>query len=350
MAFSRPTLPELIAQTQADFDSLLPGSDSRLRRSIIGVIAFVIAALCHGLYGFIQGEFKNRFTDTSDDENVRREAALYGLTPKAAVAATGEVTASGTIGSVVPINTVLQRSDGAQFKTSAATTFASTSETIAVVAVLPGENGNTVTASKLSLVAPVSGVNSQMTVASPGLLGGLNEESTESLRSRVLDRRRNPPEVGNQDDYERWAKEYPEVTRAWCYPRIAGNGTVGVYFMMDDRSNPIPTNTDKTNFGAYIDTKAPDLCTRTIYAPTAAPIALSIALTPNTQAVKDAVSASLKDMLRRESEPGGTIKISKIREAISVAAGETNYVMSTPSADVTVTGGAIATLGVITWT
>ena len=120
--------------------------------------------------------------------------------------------------------------------------------------------------------------------------------------------------------------------------------------MMDDRSNPIPTNTDKTNLGAYIDTKAPDLCTRTIYAPTAAPIALSIALTPNTQAVKDAVSASLKDMLRRESEPGGTIKISKIREAISVAAGETNYVMSTPSADVTVTGGAIATLGVITWT
>ena len=62
------------------------------------------------------------------------------------------------------------------------------------------------------------------------------------------------------------------------------------------------------------------------------------------------VTAELQDLLRREAEPGATLLISHIRAAISLATGETNYVMTAPAADVTHTTGQMATMGTITWT
>ena len=66
-------------------------------------------------------------------------------------------------------------------------------------------------------------------------------------------------------------------------------------------------------------------------------------------AVKAAVEAELTDLLRREAEPSGTILLSHIREAVSIAAGETNYTMTAPAADVTHTTAQMATMGTITW-
>ena len=63
-----------------------------------------------------------------------------------------------------------------------------------------------------------------------------------------------------------------------------------------------------------------------------------------------AVEAELRDLLARDAEPGGTILISRIREAVSIAAGETDNVVSTPTANVTHAAGELAVLGVITWT
>lgn len=84
-------------------------------------------------------------------------------------------------------------------------------------------------------------------------------------------------------------------------------------------------------------------------APTAAPLNLTIQLTPNTAAVRAAVTAELADVVRREAMPGGTLLLSHLREAISVAAGEINNVLSTPTADVTHAPGQMPVLGTITW-
>ena len=86
-----------------------------------------------------------------------------------------------------------------------------------------------------------------------------------------------------------------------------------------------------------------------VVAPTAVPLNFTIAVTPNTAAVKAAVEAELRDLIRREAVPGGTLLLSHIREAISLAAGETNYTMTAPSADVALTLGQLTTFGAITW-
>jgi len=61
------------------------------------------------------------------------------------------------------------------------------------------------------------------------------------------------------------------------------------------------------------------------------------------------VTAELADLISRESIPGGTLLLSHQRAAISAAAGETNYTMTAPVADVMNATGYMTTLGVITW-
>ena len=65
--------------------------------------------------------------------------------------------------------------------------------------------------------------------------------------------------------------------------------------------------------------------------------------------MKDAIEAELEALIRREAVPGGTILISRIREAISIAAGEVDHRLDAPAADVTHTSGEIVTFGVLTW-
>ena len=64
----------------------------------------------------------------------------------------------------------------------------------------------------------------------------------------------------------------------------------------------------------------------------------------------DAVEAELADLIRRESEPGGTLLVSHIREAISTSAGETDHVLTSPTADVVEQATEIATYGMTTFT
>jgi uncharacterized phage protein gp47/JayE len=61
------------------------------------------------------------------------------------------------------------------------------------------------------------------------------------------------------------------------------------------------------------------------------------------------VTAELADLVKRESYPGATLLLSHIRAAISAAAGENNYTMTVPSADVVYTDSQIGTMGTITW-
>jgi uncharacterized phage protein gp47/JayE len=66
--------------------------------------------------------------------------------------------------------------------------------------------------------------------------------------------------------------------------------------------------------------------------------------------VQAAVTAELEDLLVRDAVPSGTILISRMREAASIAAGEMNNAFTSPTADVPHATGHIATLGTITFT
>lgn len=350
MPFDRPLLSDLIDRAAADIESRLPGGDARLRRSNLSVLARVHSGAVHGLYGYLSWLALQLMPDTAELEHMDRWAAIWGVARKPATAATGNVTLAGTNGVVVPTGTVLQRSDGAQFAINADVTIAGGVGTAAVTAVVPGAAGNTVASSAVTIISPIAGVNSAATVASGGLAGGADTESDDALRARLLDRIQEPPHGGADFDYVKWALEIPGVTRAWCFPLEMGLGTVTVRFVRDDDVSLIPDAGEVAAVQAYIDALRPVTADVYVVAPTAVSLNLTISgLSPATTAVRDAIAAELADLLRREAEPGGTILLSHIREAISIAAGEYNHSLTSPIADVTHTTGQIAVLGTITW-
>src|SRR5690606_18623762 len=126
---------------------------------------------------------------------------------------------------------------------------------------------------------------------------------------------------------------------------------VGVAFVRDDDSGTIiPDPGEVNDVQDYIDDRRPVTATVTVYAPQADPLDFNISVTPNTQPVKDAVQAELEDFIRRTAEPGGTLLISQIREAISSAAGEFAHVLHSPLTDQVAASGDIFVMGNITWT
>ena len=119
--------------------------------------------------------------------------------------------------------------------------------------------------------------------------------------------------------------------------------------MMDDSyGDGIPLAADVTAMQAYMDRVRPVTAAVTVAAPIAVPLDFEIAgLDPVSRSVRDAVEAELRDLIRREAKPGGTLLISHIREAISIAAGENDHRLISPVADVGVSIGRIITFGTV---
>lgn len=346
MSYSRPSLSEIINRVSSDVISRL-AQDDVLRRSDAEVYARVVAGVTHGLYGFIDWLSRQVIYDTAEAEILDRWASIWGVMRKPAAAATGSVTFTGLIGAVVPAGQLLQALDGVQYQTTADATFVGATVVAAIEALTPAAAGNRAAGQTLTLATPVAGV--QPGALATALSGGADIETDEALRARLLSRIQTPPHGGSAADYVAWALEVSGVTRAWCYPLELGPGTVTVRFMRDDDASAIPDAGEVAAVQAYIDALRPVTAQVSVLAPVAAPLNFTIAVTPNTAAVKAAVQAELADLILRQAQPGGTLLISKIRSAISAAAGEDNYVMTVPAADVVSGVGAISTLGVITW-
>lgn len=350
MSFTRPTLTELIGRSQDDIDARLPGADSRLRRSAIGVLATTHAGAVHGLYGYLDYLSRQILPDTADAELLERHAGIWGVTRKVATLASGSATAAGVDGSVIPPGTVLQRAGGLEYITQAEATIAGGIATLSLAAASPGIESVGTIGSKLTFVSPVAGVSAQVVVAGDGLTGGAEAESDDLLRERLLARIRQVPEGGAPHDYRNWTLEVAEVTRVWVYPGWMGAGTVGVAFMMDGRDDPTPLEADVEAVVDHLTALAPVTAELVVFAPTPAPIDLEITgLNPDDAATRLAVETEVEDLLVRAGAPGGTILISQLRAAISQAAGETDHVLISPVANIVPGAGELAVLGTIDW-
>ncbi len=342
--FNRPQLTALVKSLREDMLSRV-GDESQLRRADAEVYARVFAGALHGLYAYADWIARQIIWDTCDADTLDRIASMWLTVPrKPAAAATGAVTFVLAVGVTVPTGTVLQAFDGVQYTTTAA----SAASAAPVVAVLAGAAGNRAAGQALSLVSPVPGAQTQATAGE--ISGGSDIETTESLRARLIARVQTPPDGGSTTDYKIWALEVAGVTRAWVAPLELGAGTVTVRFVRDnDAGGLIPDAAEIATVKAYLDTKRPATAELYVVAPVAAAVNFTITLTPSTAAVKAAIEAELRDLLLREAAPGVTLLLSHIREAISLAAGETDHVLTVPVANITPAVGTMPTFGAITW-
>jgi uncharacterized phage protein gp47/JayE len=350
MAFARPSLKDLIARTVADLVARLELQGSVLRRAAVRVLATVWSGLVHSLHGHLDYTARQILVSTADGDGLDDHGADFQLPRLAATYAVGSVTLTGTNGSDIPAGTRVQRTDGVEYSTDVDAVVAGGTATVAATAVLAGADGNADAATVLNLVEAVPGIDAGGTVAAGGMVGGADTESHDDYRARLLDRKRNTPQGGADSDYIAWAKEIAGVTRVWVYPLELGAGTVTVRFVRDNDASPIPDAGEVTAVANHIATKRPVTAQVTVVAPVANPVAITLHINPDTPAIRAAVTAELAAMFKADAEPGTTILLSHINEAISLATGEDDHVLTVPAANVPMATGQFPTLGVITWT
>jgi uncharacterized phage protein gp47/JayE len=346
MAFDRPSLRELISQMQADAER--EAGATQLRQSNLRVLPKVFAFAVHGLYAYIDWVVRQLFPDTAEKSFLERQASIQGIYRREATAATGTLTVTRTAGATIPVGTVFVAADGE-------TRFLTTEEPevdaneVPVQCMTIGTGGNREAGETYALVSPLSGVATEATGSE--MAGGTEAETDDSLRERLIYRLQNPPRGGTATDYVAWAMEVPGVTRAWCFPKELGIGTVTVRFATDGLTeNGIPTEGMVSIVSDYIAENAPVTAATTVVAPVAKTVNFQIKdLYPDTPSVRAQIEAELKSLFIREAEPGKALLISHVRQAISSAAGEEDFELVSPTEDIGADVDELLVVGTVTY-
>lgn len=349
MAFSIPTFRDILTRTQTDLGSAADGTSPRATPEY--ALSRALAGLSKHLFSAIQYVLRQCSPVTADEVYGWRWGLPFGIFQTASQPWKGTVMVTGDEGAVVAAGTEYTRSDG-QLYTVDVTVVIDADETalVSVTASEAGDTGNNDNGQKLTLTAPLTGVDTDGIVESSVQSGADVEEWVSGGLPRLLRRARNPPKGGGPGDYEAWALEVPGVTRAWEFPLLEGTNSVSVAFARDQDVTPIPDSGERATVLAYLQTKAPVTAVVKVITLSPLPVNLVFAtLSPNTVAVHDAISASVTDLLQREGEPGGTIPLSRLEDAINSAVGEISHTLSSPVAPIVVPTNQLPVLGSVTY-
>lgn len=358
--FARPTFTTLLERVRDDLNLRIPGSDSRVRRTLTYALAYVFAGLAHGLYGFLAWTAEQLLPDTGDEQTVETWRTLLGLAAITKAKATGSVKFTGTVAAtLIPAGTVIVRADGVEYTTDANANLgaAPIEVVVAVTASVAAADGNADAGTLLDLASPIAGVTTTATVESGGLTGGLDDEGVEAKRVRVLERMAETPQGGASSDYVAWAKTVATVDEVWPVGNSPQPGDVTVRFSVVQDGAPSTVTPGAGVVSAVqtaIDAERPITAIVTVVAPVGNPVPLTIHLGTDTADIRTAVEGSLDAMFARSTVPGGTIRNSVIREAISAATGETWHTLSDVDGlgglgDVVNASNEVAYRGTITW-
>ncbi|MEB2621405.1 baseplate J/gp47 family protein [Pseudomonas sp. YuFO8] len=346
MPYEIPTLPALTQRTEADFERNAPDA---LRRADAKVAARALSGTAFELYGYQDWISRQSNPATCDEEMLLRWAEWRlegGRTP--AVAAKGLASVTGSSGALVDVDQAYRSDDGRRYVVAQAVKLVNGAATLQLVAEEVGSLGN-IEAGNLTAVTPVLGVNPTASIGADGIVGGAELEGLEALRGRVQAAFKNPSKVGNGADFVEWALEVPGVTRAWALPRWMGPGTFGLAFVRDGDPDIIPTPAQVAEVQAHLEQRRPVTAEVYAVAPVARAIHFSLRLVPDGLALREAVKQALRGLIVDEGGPGQTLKISRLRAAISNTPGEADHVLSVPAADVSMAANEVAVPGVMTW-
>jgi len=359
MPYTKPTLSTIVATVKSNMLAKFPSLDPSLPNGMWVAISTVIGGAVNGAYDFIDFLLKQVFYDTATDEYLERHANNGGISRLQAVAASGDVTFTGTPGSSVPTGAELVAPSGQKYTLDTGFTLAAGSEDHAVTGSDAGADSNQIATAELTLAQSHAGIDPTVTVAAGGLTGARDRETDDELRERLGLRVAAPAKGGSAADYDIWAREATAVTRTW--PRNWENGPgLGdtvlkgealLYFAMDKTySDGIPAGGDITDVQDYIDVVKPMGCEFTAGTLTAQTVPFNITIQPDTPTLRTSVETALEDAVREFGIPGGEIELSKFQEAMAGVNGLTDWTINSPTGSVTAAAQKLHTMGTVTWT
>ncbi len=284
------------------------------------VRASATASAVEGNYQYGTYVLKQSFTTTSDAEYLEIEAGIYGIYRKQPTSASGDAEFTGEVGAIISIGTVLEL-ESLVFMTSETATIGDDSKAQAhIVCQTVGTAGNLNEITVVQLSSAPQGVDSNATILL--MTGGTNTESTESLRERVLERKRRPPAGGNKHDYYTWAMSVAGVHKAFIYPLRRGLGTVDIVILGE---NGLPSQETIDKCQAYIDSVRPVTAKDSIViAPAVRLIDITVKIKLDGSVVKERVEEGVKIIINSyftDFSPAQNFIKSQLETLISHVAG-----------------------------
>lgn len=344
--YVRPSYSELKTRIETD----LAAVPAVLR----GPLSAAWARACHGQHGFLVWIDQQCSPLTCELERLYDWSALYGVDRLAATQALGTVLATGTVGTDLLADTVLRGQNGLDYTVLAAVTLSSGETSVSVRCTTAGSAGNLLAGQTLTVVDPVPGVNSTLTVDPAGLTGGAELEDLEAWRTRVADEWRTMvtrgARSGKPDDYRFWAQTaHPSVTTALVQPQALGLGTVIVRPICNTLTDRLPSPAVLDAVSAYLWDIAPATADWSVVAPIVHAVTVSIDLLPgyDTTDNRTAITAALAALVLAESSASSLLAVAEIDAAIATVT--TQYTRIAPVADIAVGAGEVFVLQPVVW-
>lgn len=234
------------------------------------------------------------FAQTSYGEWLEKRAAEFGIYRKPGTKATGQVTFTGSDGTVIPEGTLVQTESGTQFTTTSEAVITNGTAVVDIEAVDVGSTYNlpahTITVIPVSIVG-VTGVTNEAATA-----GGTDVEDDASLLNRLVIRVQLPATSGNVNHYRLWALSVPGVGDAKVFPLWNGAGTVKVVII---DSNKEPASSDIVNaVSSYIEENRPVGASVTVEPAEALNINIAAMITRDTNYTLDQVTSNVSDKIK----------------------------------------------------
>ncbi len=185
--------------------------------------------------------------------------------------------------------------------------------------------------------------------------GGEDAEDDEALRKRVLQRIRNQPAGGAKHDLKRWALEVSGVGDAWPLSNFPSPGW-GTVIVKASGSTSVPSSTLLTEVRNYLTERIPVTADINVVAIDEVQVAFTIAIPSSESSLQSIVEGNIRLLLEEVGEPGVSIPIVWVYNAIS-SAGVSNYEIQGISLDsisqdiddIVLTGYEYATLSTVTF-
>ena len=333
MPWTTPTLKDTRRMTR-DYVLSQLGAKAMIPNSVLRIMSDAMAGLAHLVMLYLDWLAKQLLPDTAEKVWLDRHGNIWLVNSdgskgrKAATYAKGTVRFEGLTGYAVPGGSTLKGANGVQYQTVGDALVGSGGLADApAVALTAGVVSNLADGDVIAIAPPIPGIDTA-TLYGP-MSGGVDEETDDQLRERVLWRIQNPPMGGSEADYVTWAMACPGVTRAWAACEI-GPGTMTVRFLMDDLypdNYGLPQPNDIMAVSDYIDSKRP-VTVKDCFV--LAPILFFyditiIDLTVDDPTVRARIEASIKAVELARSKPGQTWYRSWVDEAVSQAVGEETH-------------------------
>lgn len=335
MPFSRPTLSTLVTRIESDILSRVETGVGVLRRSILRVFARVFGAAINLTYGYIDYLAKQLFVATATGEWLEHHGLKWGKTRRQATYSTGAANVTGASYVSIPGGTSYFNSAGIEYKTAAPVTIIAGVGVITVTAITPGAAGNVAENEILTIGSPIEGIDAQAFVDADGIRGGEDIESDSDFRKRILFQIKNNSMGGSETDIISWTLDAPSlgVTRVWTVKDFLGFGTVGIFFVLDNQDPIFPNASNVAAVQAILDAHLKFIMKPFVYAPTEKTIGITIHVSPDNADIREAVKDSLVDMFRDNTSLGQIIYRSQLDEAISLATGEVDHLITAMAVD-----------------